>query len=71
MGFNVVEWALFYASFSAASWALYSFNGRRSRYTLSQWLDFYQGEGNFNPVEWAEWVCGVTHPQSAASSSTG
>lgn len=58
MGWTLSEWAIFYSSFSLASWAAYAVIGR-SRWSLAEWQTYFEQEAVGAPMDWARWICGV------------
>lgn len=57
MGWTLSAWAIFYSTFSLASWAAYA--SRRSRWTFEEWLLYFEQDGAATPMEWARWICGI------------
>lgn len=58
MGWTLSEWAIFFGTFSLASWAAYASAGR-SRWSFEEWLTFFEQDGAGTPMDWVRWICDV------------
>ncbi len=69
-GFSLLEWTAWYSLFTTRSWAIWSHNRGRSRFTLQQWQEWYQDQGAWTPYGWACWACNVNPVSSSPASSS-